>query len=267
MDQSAAQLEVIRAYGSSDVASPSFDYPRYVKHASVHQPYDLGKVDAFDATLQGMIGAESGSQTLFFSFETLSPARIGLRMVCGNDYEHQYTELTLSDDSGQIPLGIDSFANSTLLSPLQVATVSETVISLSYVASGYWTTGYAFNDGASYSVPSVTIGTVEDAGASFRSPYGAIMPAGKYRFTVTSSVWPQLCFCAQLAVVPPGRLAATIESRAEPIARIALAKPAGAAECLASPAAQLVAPRLLVGVATGAAAPTAEIDRVSPYGT
>lgn len=267
MDQSAAQLEVIRSYGSSDVASPNFNYPRYVKHASVHQPYELGQVDAFDVTLEGMVGAESGSQTLFFSFETLSPARIGLRMVCGNDYERQYTELTLSDGSGQIPLGIDSFANSTLLSPQQVVTVLETVVNLGYVANGYWTTGYAFNDGVSYSVPSITVGTVEDAGASFRSPYGAIMPAGKYHFTVTSSVWPQLHFCAQLAVVPPGRLAATVESRAEPTARIALVKPAGVAECLASPAAQLVAPQLLVGVATGAAAPTAEINRISPYGT
>lgn len=267
MDQSAAQLEVIRSYGSSDVASPNFNYPRYVKHASVHQPYDLGKVDAFGITLEGMIGAESGSQTLFFAFETLSPARIGLRMICGDVYKNQYVSLNLSDESGLIPLGIDSFAKSSLLAPQQVVTVSQVTISLGYVANGYWTKGYGFNDGASLSIPSITVGAVDDVHAPFQSPYGAIMPARKYRFTVTSSQWPQLHFCAQLAVIPPGRLSAELASRAEPTARLALVKPTGIAESQAAPAAQLVTPRLAAGAATGEAAPTAAITRVSPYGT
>lgn len=222
---------------------------------------------ALRATLTGVVGAESGTQTLFFSFRTFSPSRIGLLLVRGQRYEDQYIETSLHDDNGPIPVGIDGFARSSLEYPLEFERVTSISLGLGYVECGYWEDGYALNDCLSFATKQVEQDAYGDLDYKFDSPYGAIMPPGQYGFTVSNSQWPKLPYKVLLAIIPPGELSATLECKSDPQARIGLAPLGGVVE-MRSDINGVVAGRLSVaaGVVEMTTAPTAMIERVSPYG-
>ena len=261
--------------GCKEEARPyvTFSSARSVDHASVHDPYPLGREASFSLLLGGMIGAEYGTQTLFFSFETLQPARIGLRKANHDrPYIDQYVDLHLSGPDGLIPLGSDNFANSSLLQggikhpSGQVVTTADVTVDLGYAECDYWTTGYAVSDCASAVVPVTTAVDIPDPGDPLRSPFGAIMPPAVYGFTVSSSQWPQLPFCVELAVIPPVTpLVSGLISRAEPVARLALVKLEGIAWGSSAATGALAGAKRLSGIADAQAAPLATITRVSPY--
>jgi hypothetical protein len=81
MDQSPAVQALVASYGGSDSTRPDFNYQRYVQFFSTHEPRDLGQLTEGALVLEGLVGAQSGTQTLFFRFHAPRPARIGLRQV------------------------------------------------------------------------------------------------------------------------------------------------------------------------------------------
>lgn len=285
MDQSSVEVEVVRFYGGSDATTPSFNRTRYVYHFSVHEPFDISKLlqaqysatqvrDALPprgplrAVLSGLIGAERGTQTLFFGFSIASPARIGLLLVRQNRYEDQYISVSLHNDDGPIPLGIDGFARSSLEYPIEFEEITPISVELGYVKCGYWQTGYAIGDCVFFDTKFIEEDAYGDLDYKFDSPYGAILPAGKYGFTVSSSQWPKLPYKLILAIIPPGELSAVLECRADPQGRVGFAPLSAVLEMRSSPSGVIPGRRAEAsGAIEMAAAPTATIERVSPYGS
>lgn len=269
MDDSVSQLAVRQAYGGSDIASPSFNRPRYVRYTSVHEPRDLGQIYSAGFDFEGVVGAESGSQTLFFFFQALQPSRIGLRRVLLNRYTDQYVSISLSNDAGPVPIGIDGFGGSSALTAKDLESAVLLSLDLGYVACDYWVTGYCENDCTQSSAVVTESGGagVSDPSAEFVSPFAAIMPAGAYRIVISNSQWPQLPYRFQLSISPPGDLFGVCELRDESYARIGLAKLEGKAEMRAAPAGRLFRQGVLSGTVTTRATPSGTITRTSPYGT
>jgi hypothetical protein len=268
VDDSVFQLAVTQSYGGSDIASPSFNRPRYVRYTSVHEPRDLGQIYSAGFDLEGVVGAESGSQTLFFFFRALQPSRIGLRRVLLNRYTDQYISITLNNEAGPVPIGIDGFGNSSVLTPRDLESAVLLSLDLGYVACDYWVTGYCEDDCAkSSAVVTESGGTgVSDPSAEFTSPFAAIMPAGLYRIVISNSQWPQLPYRFQISISPPGDLFGVCELLDESYARIGLAKLEGKAEMRAIPDGRLFQQGELSGAATMQATPSGTITRTSPYG-
>lgn len=269
MDQSVSELATRAAYGGSDIAAPSFNRPRYVRYGSVNTPGDLGQLQDIKLELQGVVGSESGTSTLFFAFETTLPARIGLRKVRLNTYTDQYISISLSNDIGPIPIGVDNFAGSSALDLSDLQEIPLLALDLGYVACGYWERGYAENDCLQVSVPPAGPGggTVLDPGSAFTSPYAGAMPPGKYRMTVSSSQWVQLPYLVQLVVLSPTPIEGIAIGKAVPLARLGLSSLLGRSSAFSLPSGRLAQVLLLSSVSRSEARPTATITRISPYGT
>lgn len=263
MDQSAAQLEVINAYGSSDVASPSFNRPRYVRYTSVHAPRDLGPVRKAGFDFEGVVGAESGSQTLFFVFEALLPSRIGLRRILLNPYTDQYVSVFLTNEAGTVALATDGLGDSPAPAASDLAASVVPTFDLGYVLCGHWATGYCENDCRLSSDVAADSGVAVTGGPVLEE----ILPAGTYSIVISNSEWPGLPYRFQLSVNPPGELSGACDLQNETYGNLALAKLEGKAEMRAAPAGALVRQVALSGIAVTEARPSGTITRTSPYGS
>jgi len=66
LTQSAAYEDLRTKYGGSDPTLPSFLRPYYVKYNSISKSRDLGTTEILIAEISGSVGAQAGSNTLFF---------------------------------------------------------------------------------------------------------------------------------------------------------------------------------------------------------
>lgn len=269
VDQSASHLAVAARYGGSDTASPSFNRPRYVQYTSVNTPKDLGPVLEAGIDIEGLVGAESGSQTLFFSFRTLSPSRLCLRRVLLNPYTDQYVSVLFSGEGGQIPLRSDESAKALALTLGDLAPSLTLAFDLGYVTCGYWVTGYCESDCLENvtSVPDLTGDPVDGLPSEFSSPATGILPSGDYRIVISNSEWPGLPYRLQVIIDPVRDLSGTADLQASATGRIGLANLAGAAEMRSEPLGNPSRQVNLAGATTAEASPTGMITRVSPYGS
>jgi hypothetical protein len=264
MDQSVAELAARAAYGGSDATVPSFNFPAYVRFASVHEPRDFGVVETLKLDLQGLVGAESGTQTLFFSFTLAQPAKIGLRRIRLNPYTDQYISTSLRDGGGnQIPLGVDGFARSGIDDAFAFEILEPIEVDIGYVNCGYWDNGYAEYDCFRVPLPARNLsGDPEDP---FEPIDAELLPAGEYVFTVSSSQWPKLPYRIQLVAAPQPALSGTAGGRLDGSARLTLNLLAGAAGGRLDLQGAIQRELNLSGGADLVLAPTATLDRQSPF--
>lgn len=259
MNRFASQTAAITAYGGSDVALPSFNRPRYVRYTSINSPRDFGRIENIQLDLEGVVGAESGSQSLFFAFETSKPFRIRLRRTLFNRYTDQYITISLSGETGPVALEIDGSGNSFSSLP---------ALELGYVACGYWATGYCEADcqrSPNFAAPAEEAVT-DSSTSEVSSPLAGVLPAGAYHIVVSSTEWPQLPYRFQASVSLPGELSGVLDLQDVSIGRLALARLTGIAEARSAPVGGLVRELKLNGAATTEARPAGTIEVISPYG-
>jgi hypothetical protein len=175
--------------------------------------------------IEGLVGAQSGTQTLFFRFYAPRPARIGLRKVPLNPYADQYIALGLRGaDGNAIPVLPEAPSEQ----PVGVTTLGATggVIQLQggYVPTGYWDEGYGEAEGLVLNIPpaiSTEFGTAFEID-SLVAAAGKERPAGVYTFTVSSSQWPPLPFRLQILARPSEDLHGTATLSVEGAGRVGL---------------------------------------------
>lgn len=265
MDQSNSVQLINRTYGGSDNTQPDFNRQAYVKYNSVHDSRDLGPISNAKLDFQGVVGARSGTQTLFFSFEIETPSRIGLRRIRLNKYTDQYVMVSLRNNAGPIALGVDGFAGSELY-PVEILRSPDS-IELGYVNSGYWERGYTTYDYATRDGGStVVLASEAEADEPFTSNYGMLLPEGKYWFLVSSSQWTELPYRVQLAVVPLSTPGVVIDMECEVAVRPSLTGSSVTLEMateLTARSARILEPGLLIDEETVV---TASPTVLSPYG-
>lgn len=265
MDQSSQEFAIVNYYGGSDSTEPSFNYPRYVRYGSVHAPRDFGKLQNFFLDIEGLVGAESGTQTLFFRFELTERSRVGLRRIFLNRYTDQYITIDLANsDNDIIPLGLDGFAG---FGDVSSQTIVQTISTeIGYVICGYWATGYAEYDCVTIEDSQQILSFETKPTDPFNSIYGDYLPPGAYRFTVSSSQWPKLPYRIQLAVIGEPELVGETTSRLEPSMRLSAGFLEGEATMSTELSGQTTVFFDLGGEATMQAPLQAAIERQSPFG-
>lgn len=233
MDQSSAVQALVASYGGSDSVAPNFNCSRYVRFFSIHEPRDLGEIPEGALVLDGLVGAQSGTQTLFFRFHALLPARIGLRKVPLNPYTDQYIALGLSDpDGNNIPIQPEAPPASQIFTTEVRSGAVALELQPGYLEADYWDEGYAEAEGLVLNIPpaiSTEFGTTQEID-SLVAAAGALRPAGTYTITVSSSQWPQLPFRLQLIARPSEELHATGTLVIDPTGRLGLFDLDGLAE-------------------------------------
>jgi len=264
MDQSAAKVALYGAYGGSDAMAPSFNFPAYVRFTSVHEPRDFGVVETLRLDLEGVVGAESGTQTLFFSFTLLRPAKVGLRRVLINPYTDQYISIALRDSDGQqLPLGVDGFARSRITDRFEFELQSSVAADIGYVDCGYWETGYAEYDCFLVFPPARNLSGAAD------DPFDPLdaepLPEGKYVFTVSSSQWPKLPYRIQLVAAPQLFLAGEVGGRLDASGRLTLVLLQGVAGGQLLTEGSIGRELNLSGTAQIGLVPVATLARQSPF--
>jgi hypothetical protein len=251
LDQTKQWRETTATYGGSDSTQLSFNAPRYVRFASVHEPRDFGAVGSISLDLQGLVGAQSGTQTLFFRLTAKEECRLGMRKVPINRYTDQYISIGLSgEEVGLIDLQEDFEAD-----------IQTSQIDLGYVTCGYWETGYAeldcqFAELEQGSIAQQELGYLGDK----------ICPPGRYIFTVSSSQWPKLPFHVQIAVATPPVLFGIATQSTDAFGSIGLKSLAGVATMESAPVLVLGTDKRLTGIATNETKPQGRIQRTSPFG-
>jgi len=95
-DHSARLITLTRHYGGSDSTAPSFNRPAYVRGASLQDPIRLSRIPLDGVTVSGFVGAEAGTQTLYFHFETTQPTTIFLSLQGQGPRTDQYVGVALS---------------------------------------------------------------------------------------------------------------------------------------------------------------------------
>jgi hypothetical protein len=93
----------------SQDGAPSFNRPELVRFDSLRDSKDLGAITDIKAHLSGFIGAEAGSQSLFFSFQLLAPGAIQVQTVTGSKWTARFVSASLRSESGSI--GLDDRGN------------------------------------------------------------------------------------------------------------------------------------------------------------
>jgi len=110
-------------YGGSTPSDPSFLRPQNVRFNSIAKSRDLGKLNNFLGTFSGNIGAETGTQTLFFKCELLGAASIQIKKNPINRYtDKQISVGILDSERKQIPINRFGFA---FENEIESTTVSE----------------------------------------------------------------------------------------------------------------------------------------------
>jgi hypothetical protein len=105
MDQSLAIQALAASYGGSDSTEANFNRPAYVRGFSAAAPIELPPIPFDGLLLSGFVGAESGSQTLYFKFTVPATARASLRLIPQGRRVDQYLGVSLySKTLNVIPL-------------------------------------------------------------------------------------------------------------------------------------------------------------------
>ena len=98
-------------HGGSDPSTQSFLRPRFTKYNSVSKSRDLGRINNFFGTFNGEIGAESGSQTLFFKIHTLGAASLRITKNTSNRYTDKQISIGILDaNRKQVQTSVQGFA-------------------------------------------------------------------------------------------------------------------------------------------------------------
>jgi hypothetical protein len=206
MDQSPAVVRITGAYGGSDDTRFSFNRTRYLSGGSVHAPLDLIPPPGGEIILEGLVGAQSGSQTLFFRLRTSVESRIGVQRIALNPYTDQYVQIALRDPSGD---PIDAGPSAFRPAPSLVASVAAQgqapiLTEAIYAATDYWDDGYTENFQSTAPLPPIlelVIASGSDP-SDLVASLGPPRPPGDYLLTISSSQWPQLPFRFRLLARP-----------------------------------------------------------------
>lgn len=197
MDQSPQIIATVLAYGGSDNTAPSFNRGRYVRHGSIHDPAPLRSVPPSGLSLNGMVGAESGSQTLFFRISVLQEARVAVQHVPLNPYTDQYIQVALKSPEGDdLPINQSASGETSF-----VITAGESSVpvetQIGYLVDDYWDVDYALYEDTSLAIPAQLIlaEVSEEEGG-----LGPLRPPGDYLLVVSSSQWQQLPYQLRIFV-------------------------------------------------------------------
>jgi hypothetical protein len=99
------------APGGSDSTAPSFNRQQYVRYDSLRGAKDLGAWRNLSASLEGIIGSESGSSTLFVRLELLTRSRLRGTLDPINPFTDRWLQLSLlKADGSPVFLGEDGQA-------------------------------------------------------------------------------------------------------------------------------------------------------------
>lgn len=99
------------AYGGSDDTRASFNRPQYVRYNAISKSRDFGTIDNLRAAISGVLGGQSGTQTLFFQVTLAGAADVRIAKVAGNPREDQYISVgVLGPDGKSLPLNADGYA-------------------------------------------------------------------------------------------------------------------------------------------------------------
>jgi hypothetical protein len=82
----------------------SFNRPALVRYDSLRDSKDLGPITDIKAVISGYIGAEAGSQSLFFSFDLRVPATIQITTETGNRWTSRFVSVALRSEKQSIAL-------------------------------------------------------------------------------------------------------------------------------------------------------------------
>ena len=225
MNHSPQVIAFTDVYGGSDATAPSFNKPRYIRGGSLNTPISLGVVPGNGLRVTGTIGAESGTQTLFFLFRAAEPRRIALQRVPLNPYTDQYITLGLrGPDGNAIPLRPEAppsaqDATTVVISGGRVPRLRE-----GYVDFDYWDAGYAEAEDLFFNTPpaaSTDSGTADKIASLVPEASEKLLP-GDYVITVSSSQWPALPFRLQVLARPAEELGGVASFSVEGTGRVGL---------------------------------------------
>ena len=96
------------AHGGSVSTDPSFLRPRFVQYNSVSKSRDLGLVNNFLGTFEGEIGAQAGTQTLFFKITTRGDANLKIVQNPVNRFTDKQISIGILD-ANRKQIGINEF--------------------------------------------------------------------------------------------------------------------------------------------------------------
>jgi hypothetical protein len=225
MDQSPAIQALVAGYGGSDPARPSAQRQHYTRFFSIHEPRDLGEIPGGTMMLDGVVGAQEGTQTLFFRFHAPEPARIGLRQVPLNPYTDQYISLGLSGPDGKaIPVQSGAPPAQQTVTTRLISEGQSVRLEGGYIADDYWDEGYAEAEGVFLFTPpifSIEFGSASEIDSLIASA-GGECPPGAYIITVASSQWPPLPFRVQILARSSAKLPALATLSLEGSGRVGL---------------------------------------------
>lgn len=183
-----------RKYGGSYRAAPSFLHPAYVVHNSISKSRDLGTYTSGVIELKGVIGSQAGTNTLFFDLRIPEPVKLGFCRVAGNRWEDQHVALNVYDADSRLV----NYDHGTLGWNQGVfRTGSEVTIQAldPYVTPSYWDPqGYTEND---YGTTTIIREVVTEPSIRI---LGEPVPAGRYRFTISTNQWTAIPFHCRIVV-------------------------------------------------------------------
>ena len=96
------------AHGGSVSTDPSFLRPRFVQYNSVSKSRDLGLVNNFLGTFEGEIGAQAGTQTLFFKITTRGDANLKIVQNPVNRFTDKQISIGILD-ANRKQIGVNEF--------------------------------------------------------------------------------------------------------------------------------------------------------------
>jgi hypothetical protein len=261
MDISQQITLIRRAYGGSDRAAPSINAPQYVRHGSNRDPLDLGVIPDGDLFIEGELGAQLGTQTLFFRFSLAEPAKLAGRVAPTQRYTDQYLSFVINDSAGDRLLG-NGEDYQVVPFPFFASDSSSPVLDAqSYVANGYWQDGYAISEG--FGERSAAAAVVVEPRLV---PTGAPLPAGQYQAVLSSTQWTGLRFQLQLSGRGTVHLGGEAQGNLSLAGRTSPARLRGEATLPLRPRGRIARPVQLGGEATVGITPSATLSRISPFG-
>jgi hypothetical protein len=212
VDQSKAIQAITNTYGCSDNTQPNFNRSRYVRHASVYDPRDLGVLTGDRLVIEGLVGAESGTQTLFFTFRLEEQTQLLLALSSTNQYTRQYISFSIRGPSGDVlPLPV---ADRLIPASIPVITF--------YVDPGYWDDEYTRVEIEPATRPLPIQQDSDQGQPAGTGGGGEPVGPGVYTLLISSSQWPQLPFRLELAAVNSVELSAEVGLRFGVTARTGL---------------------------------------------
>ncbi len=95
-------------YGGSSPSDPSFLRPDRVLYNSISKSRDLGDINNFKGTFSGSIGAETGTQTIFFKANILGKASIQIQKNSINKYTDKQISVGILN-ADRRPINVNDF--------------------------------------------------------------------------------------------------------------------------------------------------------------